>query len=100
MRICRTGVCIGASNSFCNGVCSLSPRLRAADDDRRPGGMWEILSLTGGTGRNAEDLWKHNMEQVKTTLMQHKMTRGHAICECSRRITTVQLYSSLQSLFL
>lgn len=48
---------------------SHSTSIRAADNDCRTGGMWEIFSFTGCTGRDAKDFWEHHMEQVNPTLM-------------------------------
>lgn len=60
-------------------VKQLYPNLvsRSADNDRGPGGLWEILPAAGHAGRDADHRGKSLLEQVRRHKQQHNA--GHSV---------------------
>lgn len=50
---------------------------RSADNDRGPGGLWEILPAAGHAGRDADHRGKSLLEQVRRHKQQHNA--GHSV---------------------
>ena len=46
---------------------------RSADHDRRPGGLWEIVSASGRAGRDAEGFRHGDVEQVSHRSLSHAL---------------------------